>query len=92
MNLVYFLSPRLLKCAQGKHVPWEDAQEKTKLASQEAHRAEVAACKAHKHLSSVAESQQEAEAARTRLAEVMLPKPLATLHMLRCPCVCLFKF
>ncbi|BDA50283.1 hypothetical protein COCOBI_15-4120 [Coccomyxa sp. Obi] len=56
--------------AEGKHVPWEDAQAKTGEASKAAHDAEVYACKAHKHLSSVGESQQEAETARARLAEL----------------------
>ncbi len=51
-------------------MPWEDAQAKTNEASKEAHAAEVYACKAHKHLESVAESQQESERARARLAEV----------------------
>lgn len=55
---------------QGKHVPWEDAQAKTGDAAKAAHDAEVYACKAHKHLSSVGESQQQAETARARLAEV----------------------
>ncbi|EIE23297.1 hypothetical protein COCSUDRAFT_42193 [Coccomyxa subellipsoidea C-169] len=55
---------------EGKHVPWEDAQAKTNEASKEAHAAEVYACKAHKHLESVAESQQESERARARLAEL----------------------
>jgi chromosome segregation ATPase len=56
--------------AEGKHVPWEDAQAKTGEASKAAHDAEVYACKAHKHLTSVGDSQQQAETARARLAEL----------------------
>ncbi|CAL8465211.1 g4746 [Coccomyxa elongata] len=56
--------------SEGKHVPWEDAQAKTGDAAKAAHDAEVYACKAHKHLSSVGESQQQAETARARLAEL----------------------
>lgn len=55
---------------QGKHMPWDNAQAKTAAASKEAHDAEVYACKAHKHLESVGDSQQESERARDRLAEV----------------------
>lgn len=51
-------------------MPWDNAQAKTAAASKEAHDAEVYACKAHKHLESVGESQQESERARARLAEL----------------------
>ena len=64
------------RLSQGKNVPWEDAQAKTADAAKAAHDAEVYACKAHKHLTSVGESQQQSETARARLAEVHIHAPL----------------
>jgi hypothetical protein len=57
-------------CDQGKDVIWGDAQSKTADASEQARLAEVNACAAQKHLSSVDSAKRDADSARARLAEV----------------------